>query len=119
MIAAGANQRRDEDKKQDEKGAKRESKGEAERSGQRHGEATAAVMALIVLGAIAATFMPVQRNTFEAFGVAVPFCLLFALRMYRVSRTQDKNVAKTVLTDFLVEWPVKSPNGDDEKKSSP
>ncbi len=95
--------------------AKREAQ---ERREQQRCEATAAVLALLVMGAAVAIFMPVRPNRFEAFGAAVPFLLLFALRMYRVSREQDKNVAKTVLADFLVEPPAKPPEGADDKKSS-
>jgi len=72
----------------------------------------------MVMGAVVATFIPVRPNRFEAFGAAVPFLLLFALRMYRVSREHDKNVAKTVLSDLLVEPPAKPPEGAEDKKSS-
>ena len=70
------------------------------------------------MGAAVAIFMPVRPNRLEAFGAAVPFLLLFALKMYRVSREQDSNVAKTVLNDFLVEPPAKRPEGENDNKSS-
>ena len=85
---------------------------------QQRCEATAAVLSLVVMGAAVAIFMPVRPNRFEAFGAAVPFLLLFALKMYRVSREQDSNVAKTVLNDFLVEPPAKRPEGENDNKSS-
>jgi len=85
---------------------------------QQRREATAAVLSLVVMGAAVAIFMPVRPNRFEAFGAAVPFLLLFALKMYRVSREQDSNVAKTVLNDFLVEPPAKRPEGENDNKSS-
>jgi len=79
---------------------------------QKRMEATVGGIVLAILGGLAGTFVPFRPNRFEAFGATVPFLLLFGLRMYRVFREHDGNVAKTVLSDFLVEPPAKAPSDD-------
>ena len=78
-------------------------------------ERVVAAIVLVVFGVIAGLFVPLHPHRFMAFGVAVPFCLLFAMRLHRVSSEHDIAVAKTVLNDFLVEPPAKTP-GEDKAK---
>ena len=66
-------------------------------------ERVTAATVLALFGDVAGVFVPVRPHRFMAFGIAVPFCLLFALRMHRVFLEHDVGVAKTILNDFMVE----------------